>query len=294
MTSLKWMVPLLSLVDEHYQPQVDLIERHLTWLAQFKPDGLLVMGTTGEFPNFSIAQRQQYLEAVLSVNPGLPIMVNIGACSLSETLALQSHAVSQPGVSQVLWMPPFYFPDTFINGLENMLAQILSQHSDEIGFYMYHYPKMSQVSISESLLSLPKVTGFKDTSGDFNRMKQLVEQFPNLQIFSGTDYQIDETCQAGCVGIISALANLFPGLTQKAVGGDIEAISQLKQLRGLFPQEAKMPAMKAYLNSLGFSGATKTVSTLPYRDLLPQENEALLKAISTVYSQELNTYAKTH
>ena len=182
----EFWVPLVSLVDEAYEPILPLITAHLDWLKASDADGILVMGTTGEFPNFTVSQRQQYLEAVLSVNPGLRVMVNIGAAALGDTLALQAHAINQPGVESLLCMPPFYYPENSVNGLEDYVGVLLDRQPAEIPFYLYHYPKMSQVGISAALLNhFPRLAGLKDTSGDFERIARLRRDCPDKKNICG-------------------------------------------------------------------------------------------------------------
>lgn len=282
LTDFRVYTPLLSLVDEDYSPQHTLIEAHLNWLKREGTHGLLVMGTTGEFPNFSVSQRQRYLEAVMQHNPGLDVMVNIGAASVEDILALQRHAVSVPGVRSILWMPPFYFPDTEINGLDAMLTRILTHQPAEIPFYLYHYPRMSQVHITPELLErFDRVAGLKDTSGDFDRIGQLVRQFPQKQVFVGTDYQITLSRQLGAAGIISSLSNLFPKLFTQAIQGDMVSEEALKQLRSVFNPFPKIPAMKAYFNHLALA-PQRTHATLPFQDLNETEAQQVVQSIESV------------
>jgi 4-hydroxy-tetrahydrodipicolinate synthase len=277
----------LSLVDPHEAPLADLIRAHLLWLRANGVQGILVMGTTGEFPHFSVAQRQRYLETVLEVNPGLEVMVNIGAAAKADILALQAHAVAQPGVVKTLWMPPFYYPGETINGLSPLLNLLLEHQPESIPFYIYHFPKMSQVSITPELLAqFPRVAGIKDTSGDFNRIEALVKQFPEKEFYVGTDYEIRKSMDIGCTGVISGMANVFPQLMQDVIQGNTSREALLKQIRETFPAHAKMPGFKAYINLIGLS-FQKAVSTLPFADLTDSETDQLVTALEQRLKESL-------
>lgn len=274
--AFKVIAPVLSLVDPDGKPLPGFIEAHLAWLQAEGIHGILVMGTTGEFPSFSVAQRQRYLEAVLSANPGLTVMVNIGAAAMADVLALQAHALSQTGVNQILWMPPFYYPDTVINGLAETLEKVLSHQPATVPFYGYHYPKMSQVGFSASLLNqFPQVAGLKDTSGDFNRMAALLKDCSDKQLFVGSDYAVNQALNLGCAGIISALANVFPSLYAQGTQGMFQGEPQLKQISDTMAQSGKIPALKAYLTSLNLH-QSKPSCLPPYRDLTLTERHALI------------------
>jgi 2-dehydro-3-deoxy-D-pentonate aldolase len=97
MSDFQFYVAQLSLVDSQGHPRPEWIAAHLHWLKQNGVDGVLILGTNGEFPHFSVAQRKQYLETLLPLNPGLELMVNIGAANLPDVLELQEHALSLSG-----------------------------------------------------------------------------------------------------------------------------------------------------------------------------------------------------
>jgi len=272
----EWIVPTLTLVDKAYQPLPQMIETHLNWLKSFGVNGILVLGTTGEFPDFSVAQRKAYLEAVLSVNPGLPLTVNIGACALADILELQAHAMAQPGVDSLMWMPPFYFPGSSVNGLIDMLGTILENQPVQKSFYLYHNPNHSQVDISPELLSaFPGITGWKDTSGDMTRIEGLRKQFPAMTLHVGTDTEIGQSKALGCDGVIPGMSNAFPQIYQAVLAGDSTQEPLLRDLRSVFNRYGKIAGLKAYLNQLPIFQGQGSATTFPFKALSPQEQDAL-------------------
>ena len=71
-------------------------------------DGVVVLGTTGEFPSFSVAERRKVAEAALKHHAGLRVIVQVGTSNLPETLELLNHAQAN-GADGVLCIPPFYY-----------------------------------------------------------------------------------------------------------------------------------------------------------------------------------------
>jgi 4-hydroxy-tetrahydrodipicolinate synthase len=287
-SEFKLYVPLLTLIDASYRPQEDLIAQHLQWLRSEGIKGLLVLGTTGEFPNLSVVERQRYLETVLTHSQGLEVMVNIGASSFHDVLALQNHALEQQDrISSLLWMPPFYYPDADINGLEAMLERLLENQPLNIPFLLYNYPKMSKIKISTNFLNqFPPLAGMKDTSGDFEWISTVRQECPEKQIFVGTDFEISRSRALGCAGIISSLSNLFPRLYREALSGRTESEEKLKSLSIAFRGYTKIPAMKAYLNAMNLS-SEKSSMTFPFADMTTEMRQTLDKQVLEILKEEI-------
>ena len=64
----------------------------LAWYKEKGADGIVVLGTTGEFPSFSAVERRQVAEAAFKHRSGLSIIVQPGTSNQPETLELASHA----------------------------------------------------------------------------------------------------------------------------------------------------------------------------------------------------------
>lgn len=278
--NMQFWVALLTLVDAENRPLTAFIEAHLKYLKANGVQGVLVMGTTGEFSSFSVSERQAYLETVMAVNPGLKIMVNVGASALSDTLALQTHALQQSTIHSLLCIPPFFFPSHAINGLAAWLKTILAQQCADIPFYLYHYPKNTQVPITAELLyQYPQVAGLKDSSGDFEALAQFRQAFPNKVLWAGTDWNISKSQAVGATGVLGALANIAPAYTHQALSGDSQAEIYLKELKNALPAHAKMPAIKAVLQAQ-FPSQPKSITLPPFREVQLETLSPVLQAFA--------------
>src|SRR5580692_8850223 len=80
----------------------------LAWFKHNGADGIVVLGTTGEFPSFSVAERKQIAEVALKDKLGMNIIVGPGTSNFSETLELAQHAETH-GADGLLVIPPFYY-----------------------------------------------------------------------------------------------------------------------------------------------------------------------------------------
>lgn len=173
-------------------------------------DGVLVLGSTGEFPSFSVAERKKVAETALKHRAGLEMIVQVGTPNLPETLELLNHAQAN-GADQVLCIPPFYFKNPKTEGLTKYYSQVLE--AAKIPVNLYHYPAMSAVPITPELLHslehYPNLAGIKDSTGNATSYAAMVKEFPKLNIMTGTENNLPAALAAG-KGAILVSANLFP------------------------------------------------------------------------------------
>jgi 4-hydroxy-tetrahydrodipicolinate synthase len=173
-------------------------------------DGVVVLGTTGEFASFSVAERKKVAETALKHRAGLRMIVQVGTPNLPETLELLSHSGAN-GADGVLCIPPFYFKNPPVEGLYKYYSQVLE--ATRLPVYLYHYPGMSAVPISAELLHklehYPNLAGIKDSTGSAEGYAIYCKEFPKLDMMTGTEGNLPAALAAG-MGAISVAANLFP------------------------------------------------------------------------------------
>jgi 4-hydroxy-tetrahydrodipicolinate synthase len=173
-------------------------------------DGVVVLGTTGEYPSFSVAERKKVAETALKHRSGLAIIVQVGTTNFPETIELLTHATAN-GADGVLCIPPFYYKKPAHEGLVKYYSLILE--ASKIPVHLYHIPGTSAVPITNELLHAlehyPNLAGIKDSAGDAAEYQSHVKEFPKLNMMTGTGNNLKAALQAG-MGAILADANLFP------------------------------------------------------------------------------------
>jgi 4-hydroxy-tetrahydrodipicolinate synthase len=182
--------PALTPVDADLRPDAHRLIAHARWLLRSGCHGLVLFGTTGEANSFSVEERTLLLEAALE--GGLPrerMLVGTGCCALSDTVKLTGHALSR-GVAGVLMLPPFYYKDLSDEALFASFDQVIQKvETDRFKLYLYHFPRLSGVPITPGLIERLRrrypdtVAGVKDSSGDWQNTRMLIERFPELAIF---------------------------------------------------------------------------------------------------------------
>jgi 4-hydroxy-tetrahydrodipicolinate synthase len=243
-------------------------------------DGVVVLGTTGEFPSFSVAERKRVAETALKHRTGLRMIVQVGTPNLPETLELLAHATAN-GADGVLCIPPFYFKTPSVEGLTKYYSQVLE--ASKVPVYLYHIPGTSAVPISPALLHklehYPNLAGIKDSTGSAEGYAVFVQEFPKLDMMSGTDNNIP-TALAHGMGAILMGGNLFTRQSAAVFaahrqGKDItEAMAKLREASALMrsPGAGGVPAIKYALGGLGLR---ESYVRPPYTDLTAEQKATL-------------------
>jgi 4-hydroxy-tetrahydrodipicolinate synthase len=195
--------------DKNLKFEEDVYRDMLAYFKESGADGVVVLGTTGEFPAFSLAERKKIAEVAFKHRNGLNIIVSPGTCNFPETIELSQHAAAN-GADGLLIVPPFYFKHPPLEGLERYYSLIFEQVTIPIN--LYHIPDLSAVPISHQLLrylaKYPNLTGIKDSTGDSKGYQQFVEQFPKLNMRTGTDNNLKMALDHG-MGAILQEGNAF-------------------------------------------------------------------------------------
>jgi 4-hydroxy-tetrahydrodipicolinate synthase len=209
------IAPVLTPFGEDGSPDADRFINHCEWLFEQGCTALAPFGTTSEGNSLGLDERMELLEEL--VDAGIDpkkLMPGTGTCSLSDTVILTEHAIDV-GCSGVLVLPPFYYKNPSEEGLFRYFAGVIDQIGDDrLKVYLYHIPPMAQVGFTLDLIGRLKrefpetVVGMKDSSGDWNNMKAVLEAFPGFEFFPGAELYFLPALRKGGSGVISASANV--------------------------------------------------------------------------------------
>lgn len=261
---------------------VDLssVRRLTRYLLSEGVDGILICGTTGEFPVLTQTERQDIAETVSDeMGPAGKLLVNISSMLQSEAASLIRHAktIRADGISVVA---PWYYK--FDQEALFRYFVWVAEQAGELPVYLYNIPANAKNPISPALLkrltlACPNVHGIKDSSMDFMTYTDYQREMgPGFTVLTGNDAQILPALQAGGAGAVVATAGVFPALA-KGIYDDFMA-GRLEQAREKQRKiygfrdlcRSVMPGMahKKALELLGFSMGPPR---LPFRELDPAE-----------------------
>lgn len=254
----------------------------LAYFSNNGVDGVLVLGTTGEFSSFSVRERKQILETMARYRGDLELICNVTTPNLPETMELLEHAAGT-GADKALVLPPYYFKNPGIDGLEAFFAPLLEAAS--IPVLLYHIPSYSGVPITmelvERLSRYDSLFGIKDSSGDLEGLLSFIRKFPKLKVLTGSNRLLSQALQAGGGGAITGNGNLIPGETADLfnafrAGSNLEE-AQRKLNEATAGMPWRIPEMKFALGELGLR---ESFPRPPFTELTPEEKAALKARIA--------------
>ena len=142
-------------------------------------------------------------------------------------------------------------------GLYRAYADVIQRvGSPDLRICLYHIPQVSGVPITLNLIErlvkdYPEtVVGIKDSSGDWENTKAVLDNFPGFKVFPGAETFLLQGMRHGAVGCISATANINPGpisrLADTWQNDDAEEQqAALDKVRSVITEYAPIPALKA-------------------------------------------------
>lgn len=173
-------------------------------------DGLVVCGTNGEGTSLSVAERKQTLETALKYRGGLTVVAGTGGTSMTDAVELTRHA-ADVGADAALVLPSFFYKNASAIGQADYFQRVMD--AANLPILLYNIPQFTGVHITDEmidrLISHPNLAGIKDSAGDWERTHALIQKYPNLIIYAGSDLLAAHSYSAGGA-CISGGANAFP------------------------------------------------------------------------------------
>ena len=251
------LVPALTPFTSDLSPDAEALATHCRWLLDQGADGLAVFGTTSEANSLGIDERIELLDYLIDsgISPEF-LMPGTGTTALTDTVRLTAHAVSR-GCAGVLMLPPFYYKACNDDGLFASYSEVIQRVGDSsLRVYLYHIPPIAVIGISLDLIGRllsaheDTIVGLKDSSGDWNNTKAVLEEYPSLATFCGSEVFLLETLRNGGAGSITATGNVHPGAIRRVFErwqeDDAEELQRrVTEVRGVFDGYAPIPGLKA-------------------------------------------------
>jgi 4-hydroxy-tetrahydrodipicolinate synthase len=266
------------------------MDAHVSWLSARGVDCIAPLGTNGEGPSMSLAERAEVIDRLAAHASGVSLLPGTGATSLPETIELTRYAIEH-GAAAALVAPPSFFPAER-DGTVRYYGALLDGLPAEARVFLYHVPAYTGVPIEvRDVVALreaygPRVAGIKDSGGRVEHSIALMRAVPGLTVLSGSDGNVAAAFRAGVSGVVSALANFVPQLVDAvraavAAGGSGEEeqarLSELRAGTKAVPQRAALKALVAEV-----TGLPPAAVRPPLGELEPSELESLRRTFGAV------------
>ena len=205
----------LTPLFDSFEPNIPALIRHAQWLLEEGSDGVALLGSTGESNSMTVEHRQSIIEQSALELPPDRLMMGTGSCALQDAVRLTQASVNA-GVLSVLVLPPFYYkPQSEESVLSFFSLLVEAVDNPNLRIIFYNFPQLSGYNFSIKILQELKLrfgdiaAGIKDSSGDWNNMLDMVQNVPDLMVYTGTETLLLDILRKGGAGSITATANLI-------------------------------------------------------------------------------------
>ncbi|MFP7469425.1 dihydrodipicolinate synthase family protein [Niallia taxi] len=251
MNKFKGIIPPVSTIfdEEGKLSEVEMAQL-IDRLIEAGVDGLLFLGTGGEFSQMSREERLQTAEfAVRHVKRKVPVLIGTGSTNTREAVELSVHA-QKIGADGVMVINPFYWKltDDNLYGYFSKIAQ-----SVDIPVLLYNFPNLTGQDLSPEFVARlvddhPNISGIKETVDSIGHIRDMIMQVkrkhPHFSVLCGYDDHLLNTLQLGGDGTISASGNFAPqisiGIYRAFLNGDLVKASILYKQLAILPQLYKL------------------------------------------------------
>ena len=213
----KYITPSVTIFKADGTVDLEAMERHFDFLIQGGVDGILVLGSIGEFFSMPMEEKKKLIRcAVKHIAGRVKLIVGTTSMVTEEIIELSKFA-HREGADACIILPPYYFPLSAAS-IENYYDHIASQLADQ-ELYLYNFPDRTGYTIpvptTLNLLRKHKnIKGYKDTQAGVSHTLELVKtvkkEFPYFEVYAGFDDNFAHNVLSGGNGCIGGLSNLVP------------------------------------------------------------------------------------
>jgi 1-pyrroline-4-hydroxy-2-carboxylate deaminase len=175
-------------------------------------DGIIIGGSLGEASTLTVDERQQLVEAALSIGAeGIPIILNIAERRTSDAIALAKLA-EKTGAHGLMLLPPMQYKADSRETVE-MFKAVAANTS--LPIMLYNNPHDYKIAVTipmlEELASIENFKAIKESSRDITNITRFKNAFGDrYKIHCGVDTLALECLAAGADGWVAGLVNAFP------------------------------------------------------------------------------------
>jgi 4-hydroxy-tetrahydrodipicolinate synthase len=213
---LKGVIPaaitprLAKLAEPDYSGALDLLD----FLATGGATAVLLLGSTGEFLNYSLAERQRLV--YLGVKRShVPLIAGVSHSTFDGAVRLAEDAIAA-GADGLLLMPPYFFRYGQ-SEIEEFYLEFARATREAVPMLLYNIPQLTnplEIETVRRLLATGLFAGIKDSSGDWDYFSRLLalKREHSFALFNGGDRLAPRALREGADGLISGAASAVPEL----------------------------------------------------------------------------------
>ncbi|MFT4033072.1 MAG: 4-hydroxy-tetrahydrodipicolinate synthase [Siphonobacter sp.] len=266
------------------------LERIIQHVTDGGVDYLVIQGTTGESATTTDAEKAEILQFVKQHNPGkLPIVFGVGG-NVTSRVVDQIQKTDFTGVDAILSVCPYYNKP----GKRGVIAHYTAiADASPVPVIMYNIPGRTGINMTSStvveLAKHPNIIGIKEASCIIEQCMEIFRDKPeDFLLISGDDVQALPIISIGGVGVMSVIANAFPGkftsMIHAGLAGDYatarKELGSFLDIDPLLYEEGNPVGVKGILESLGIVSSDVRLPLVKASEELKERQLAVVKNAS--------------
>lgn len=256
-------------------------------------DGVLVLGTTGEFALLKSDVARRTVEVTAEhVNGRKPVFAGVGDTG-TQRVVEKLDFIADVGVDYAVVVSPYYYQ---INDEGALLHHFkMAADQSQIPLLIYNIPQNTHINISPKVVRRlsehPNIVGLKDSWGDIRQFQEYLKfKHDGFSVFMGPEQLAASALWLGADGIVSTLANFVPTwlqqLLQEVLDGKHEQAlitqSKVSDLARIFEYGEVCSVIKVVLHRLGVCSERVASPLPPCSEEQKQAIHSLLETASLV------------
>ena len=254
--------------------------------------GVFALGTNGEAYALSHKEKVQILRVVVDeTKHRVPVYAGTGCPTTKETITLSKEA-EEIGADVLSVIVPYFAAAS----QDELYAHFKAvAESVKLPVVLYNIPArtgnaLAPATVARLAKDIPNVMGAKDSSGNFDNMKQYIELTTGIgkdfSVLSGNDSLILPALCFGGKGGIAGCANVFPRtmveIYEAFTAGDFERAKKVQDSIRIFRNCFKYGNPNTIVKmAAGILGDPVGPCRRPFSSITPEGLEALKKTLET-------------
>jgi len=267
--------PMITPMDGNRNVDEAAVAGLVEYLIAGGVDGIFALGSSGEGPLLTRAERRRLISATVKAVAGrVPVLV--GALEPSAPTAIEAaQDAEELGATALVLTTPYYVVNDqamAVRFVEAIMADTT------LPIMLYNIPSATghrfEPATVAQLAKHPRVIGLKDSSGDLASVQEtlrLTRSMANFTVLMGAERLCTAALQMGAHGLVSGLGNVAPALLKQlyvaATTGDIaEATRCQDQVEALWHLHSPghwLSNLKTAVSELGFGSGLAVDPILP-------------------------------
>src|SRR3989475_11042747 len=209
--------PIPTPLTKQGRVDADAARRLVDFHIEAGIDGLLPLGTSGEFACLQREERKTLVDTVVDqADNRVPVVAGVSDPSIENVVQLSSDA-NEAGADGVIATPPYYFTTTDEGHYHHF--KTISEAID-LPLLIYNIPEWTHSFVTpetvQRLADEKLVVGMKYTEYNFlNLIRFLMASRNKMSIFAGSDAMAYSNLEFGGAGAIIGSANVAPRVASK-------------------------------------------------------------------------------